>query len=436
MRILISIGTLGLGGAEKQAVWLANKLSDSHQVTLLTYHGGAREKDLSEKVKWVTIFPKASEEHAQEGFFNNSENPTQRNSFKHVGMQANNKPLIKIARKLRNTILLPVSRSLRVWRKLKQSLHHLGINLKTRSIDRIVLRYRNYTFVFLAARKIIKRSNPEVVITFLFHDTLNVGLASKLRFKRPKLIVGRRSPIGYADNTRPLTQRLLLRFVYLMSDAAVSNSRANLENAIKEGIKVKKLILIPNYVQFHSFPKEYSRPDSPLKLVCVANFHWYKNHEGLLKAISLIPHHEKRFQFKFVGDGPLLEDMKKLANSRNINATFLGFVQNPRDVIADSHAIILVSHFEGSSNALLEGLSLGMPGISSSTGAAAELKELDCPLLICDSKSIESIKNSLLEIEENYEQLAKEARNFSNKINKLYGEKNIFALWNEIIDAN
>jgi len=50
MKILISIGTLGLGGAEKQAVWLANRLSEHHDVTLLTYHGGVREKDLSPNV--------------------------------------------------------------------------------------------------------------------------------------------------------------------------------------------------------------------------------------------------------------------------------------------------------------------------------------------------------------------------------------------------
>ena len=43
MKILISIGSLGLGGAEKQAVWLANEFSKANEVTLVTYYGGKRE---------------------------------------------------------------------------------------------------------------------------------------------------------------------------------------------------------------------------------------------------------------------------------------------------------------------------------------------------------------------------------------------------------
>ena len=66
MKILISIGTLGLGGAEKQAVWLANRLSEEHEVTLLTYHGGAREKDISSRIAWKTIFDDDEEEKVTE----------------------------------------------------------------------------------------------------------------------------------------------------------------------------------------------------------------------------------------------------------------------------------------------------------------------------------------------------------------------------------
>ena len=53
MRIAITIGTLGLGGAEKQAVWIANKLSAKNNVTLITYSGGARESEVIPQVNLI-----------------------------------------------------------------------------------------------------------------------------------------------------------------------------------------------------------------------------------------------------------------------------------------------------------------------------------------------------------------------------------------------
>ena len=57
MNILISIGSLGLGGAEKQAVWLANEFAVDNEVTLITYHGGKRESELSNRVRWIRLIP-------------------------------------------------------------------------------------------------------------------------------------------------------------------------------------------------------------------------------------------------------------------------------------------------------------------------------------------------------------------------------------------
>lgn len=436
MRILISIGSLGLGGAEKQAVWLANKLSEFHEVTLLTYHGGARERDLSAKVKWETIFPRAIiEQEVDESLISNSDTaPTTKFQQRH--RQKNPSLALKVARRIKRVIHQPTRQARRLLQRVKRIPSRIRYLVKTRIIDRAVLKYRNYTFVFFTARRVIDRSDPEVVITFLFHDTLNIGLASSLRRKKTKLIVGRRSPAGYGDKSRPLVHRLILRFIYWHADLAVSNSKANLENAIKDGLKSEKIVLIPNYVEMGRLKPINSQPHVPIKIICVANFLWYKNHSGLLSAISSIPYHEKRFQFIFVGDGPLLEDIRSTAANLKINCVFKGFIQDPREVIESCDVMILVSYFEGSSNALLEGLALGIPAISSATGSAIELKEMGGPLLICDPNSKESMAKSLMQLEEHFGELSIAAQEFSHKIEEIYGEKTVLESWEKAISTD
>ena len=55
-KVLVSVGTLGIGGAEKQAVWLTNILAaDNFSVSLITFAGGQREKDISNKVNYKCL---------------------------------------------------------------------------------------------------------------------------------------------------------------------------------------------------------------------------------------------------------------------------------------------------------------------------------------------------------------------------------------------
>jgi hypothetical protein len=225
MKILISIGSLGLGGAEKQAVWLANNLSTIHKVILLTYHGGVRQKDLGPKVIWKTIYEIQNEEK-DEDF----------NSHESVGREYDS--------------VTSISKLTLLEEKVKIFFKNFPLTLKMlryfyiksmRLIDIVRLRsafqsLMNQTYVFIRTRRIVNEVRPDLIITFLFHDTLNVGLAGLTQINRPKLIVGRRSPIGYGDSSRKYFLRLVLKIIYRFADLAVSNSPGNLESAINDGL--------------------------------------------------------------------------------------------------------------------------------------------------------------------------------------------------------
>jgi glycosyltransferase involved in cell wall biosynthesis len=294
--------------------------------------------------------------------------------------------------------------------------------------------FQNQTYVFRKARKIVKSSRPDLIITFLFHDTLNVGLAGLTQIKRPQLIVGRRSPIGYGDNSRSKVHRLILKIIYRFANLAVSNSKGNLESAQHDGLGDRKLRVIGNYITRNELSEISFTEDKALKLVCIANFHWYKNHEGLLRAVSSIEGHEHRFHFTFIGDGPLLKDMQNLASALKISAEFKGFVNNPSFDIHNYHAMVLVSHVEGSSNALLEGLAAGVPALVSYVGAVQELIEQGAPLVVCDSADVDSIATGLLSLTNEYHALRCEARYFASIVLETLSEDSVLKQWQDVIE--
>ncbi len=505
MKILISIGSLGLGGAEKQAVWLANSLSIIHEVTLLTYHGGAREKDLGPKVIWKTIYEIQDEEIDKD--FNSIEAASGesieaasgesieaasgecdtvtsisnftllekkvKNFFKNFPLTLKvlryfyiqSMPLIQIVRSRLHSAfqLLQKCRDLckiffRSIKKLKSGLTWknfskriirfcvtLAVAFITRFLNlarKLILyltlpslrqKIKNQTYVFIRARRILEEVQPDLIITFLFHDTLNVGFAGLTQINRPKLIVGRRSPVGYGDSSRNYFHRLVLRIIYKFADLAVSNSSANLESAINDGLSKRKVIVIENFVANHNLSEVQTTKDEPLEILCLANFHWYKNHAGLVRAVATIPNHEKRFRLTFVGDGPLLGDVRQLASELKVTSEFRGFLDNPSSEIPFFHALILVSHFEGSSNALLEGLICGIPAVVSKVGAAQDLLFQGAPLILCDSYDVSSIANGLIRLRDNYKVLKTEAIDFSKILSEALSEDTVLKKWQDAI---
>ena len=473
MKILISIGTLGLGGAEKQAVWLANRLSEEHEVTLLTYHGGAREKDISSSVTWKTIF---DIESLGQVTIDKSTNLNTENSP--IPFQSVNAVRLNLDNSIQNELdsILDISRAGRSKEKIRfllkdfpeiyrscirlhirfesfikclkltlSTLNNFVYSLKSRmltglrkflyllTLPKVRVNLKNQTYVFRKARKIVKESGPDLIITFLFHDTLNVGLAGLMQIKRPRLIVGRRSPIGYGDDSRSKVHKLILKIINRFATLAVSNSFGNLESAHRDGLRENKLRVIGNYISSNTLSEISFFQDKALKILCIANFHWYKNHEGLLRAVSSIVGHQNRFHFTFVGDGPLLGDMQILASELKISAEFKGFVDNPSLDIHNYHAMVLVSHVEGSSNALLEGLVAGVPALVSNVGAVQELVKQGAPLIVCDSTDLDSIAKGLVKLSNEYQTLRSEALSFSNIVLETLGEDSVLKKWQDVI---
>jgi glycosyltransferase involved in cell wall biosynthesis len=398
MRILITIGTLGLGGAEKQAVWIANRLSTKNKVTLLTYTGGARESEVMPQVNLV---------------------------IKQKSVRELDRKLHKVSYKNKKKFFI------RILLKSKMTIKRylpwiLGI------YNMIFYLYRNSKQVIMVKHD-IETFDAQVVITFLYHDTLIAGLATLLSKNKPKLIVNRRSPQGYGDKSRPKLERLLLSLIYKQARVCVSNSTSNLTNAVRDGIEKSKIIIIPNYIETSETKKHASLINSRIVLINIANLIWYKNQFNLLQAIASDPFLRSRVSLKIVGTGPLKNELEFYALENNLDVYFAGQISDTKHILMQSDALVSTSLFEGASNALLEGISVGLPCVTTPVGNISELVSSGATLVICEDFSTDSIKFALRSLIDNFDELNKKSLGFVPKFQEIYAEEKIFGKWEELI---
>lgn len=451
MKIIISIGTLGLGGAEKQAIWLANKLSVNHDVTLLTFHGGLREKDISVDVDWKQIptsLPKRESESEKSyldfssmleagRFFEESKvRVSKRQSFKKILIRLLCKFLPPEKRYLLKKSLVKIVVTTRRFIKyLKKVTRYL--RLKATSAVQIILlrgfrqKFITYYHPFKFTRNLIRESKADLVVSFLFHDTLLVGLSAILSRKRPKIVVGRRSPIGYGDDTRTNAEKKLLKFIYFFSDLGISNSKFNNSSAVADGLLERKITVIHNYIE-DTNSRLLSNSTGTFELLCVSNFFEYKNHENFIRALAN-SHFDSPYHVTFLGDGPLKTNMELLARDLGVVADFYSHEQQFNLTNIPVDYLVLPSFVEGNSNSLLEGLASGIPAIVTRVGLVDELERMGAPLVIAEGFDCISLQKSLLTAFDEVESNKKQAENFKTHIASEFGEDAIFKKWEKAL---
>lgn len=418
MNILISIGSLGLGGAEKQAVWLANEFALDNEVTLITYHGGKRESELSNRVRWIRLIPEVKSEK--------SKNLLRQFQLENSYYVASNQDGTTGKKSNLDKMSLRDNRiKIYLWTKkfVKNSPVIYTAAKKTWSGFSIV---KN----FIEIHKTISVTQPRFVITFLYHDTLMIGLAALLRKKPPKLIVGRRSPFGYCEDHRSITQKWLMRWIYKRAQAAVTNSAANVPNALLDGVAPEKIYLIENFVDSENGKFREANEDQ-LTFLCIANFYNYKNHFNLIKAAAKF---NGLIKLTLLGEGPLKEAAMNLARDLDVNSTFYGHEDQQNIHTHKMDFFVLPSTFEGNSNALLEALIEGFPAITTPVGIASELHKIGAPLIVTSGFEVDDFEKAIhaaLREKRYYSSVAKE---FMHTIANAHSKKTIFTKWFSLLD--
>lgn len=278
-------------------------------------------------------------------------------------------------------------------------------------------------------RKIIKKIQPDIVISFLPNANFYSVLGA-LGTCTSTIITERSDP--YSEQGLILN---LKRFFYRFAEGAVfqtDGAKEYYSNSIQN-----KSIVIQNPVTM----KENARIDFEKRrneIVHVARFDIkQKRQDIMLLAFKKVAEEIPNIKLVFYGDGPDLIKIKSMVKNMDLShrVIFKGKSDQILKSIKDSKLFVLTSDFEGIPNALVEAMALGLPVIATdcSPGGARLLVENGINGLIVPRGDIESLSQSIMHLEQN----PKEADKISleaTKVRTKYSADKIILKWNNYIE--
>jgi glycosyltransferase involved in cell wall biosynthesis len=132
----------------------------------------------------------------------------------------------------------------------------------------------------------------------------------------------------------------------------------------------------------------------------ITRFYPVKGVECLIKAAPGIIEKHQNVMFVLCGDGPLMDEMKKLATELNVEKHFLfpGFVDNPETWLSIFDVMVSCSYSEGCPNAILEAMALKRPIVCTKSGGPEEFLEDGYSALMPMPGDVDGIATSIMKI--------------------------------------
>jgi len=165
------------------------------------------------------------------------------------------------------------------------------------------------------------------------------------------------------------------RFLNEVVDVFVANSHYIKERWVHRGLKAENVVVVHNAITQEKVAAPAVMDNQGFVLGCVSQFRKGKGHAFLLRAFRKIVKMRKNVHLLLVGDGPLLEDAKKLASRLNIemSVTFCGYQNNPLEWIKKMDLFILPSEDEPFGRVVLEAMLMNVPVVATNGGGVPEI---------------------------------------------------------------
>jgi len=226
----------------------------------------------------------------------------------------------------------------------------------------------------------IKQQRPTIVHFFLPASYI-VGAPVAAIARVPIRLMSRRSLNRY-QSTRPMST-MAERVMHRGMSAILGNSRAVLDDLMREGVPRERLGLIYNGLDTTRFAGSHSGTRAQLGLApdavvlgVVANLIRYKGHQDLLEALARASEGlPNNWRLLIIGrDDGIGDDLRRSAATLGIgkHVVFLGARNDVPELLRASDIGLLCSHQEGFANAILEGMAASLPMIVTDAGGNKE----------------------------------------------------------------
>ena len=242
---------------------------------------------------------------------------------------------------------------------------------------------------------IINALKPDIVHSWLWYSNFLCGLSRKCGlWRRIPFIASQRG--DYHARYGKFRLWLTEKIIYNTTDVLLTNSEP-IQRYLCQRYPDKNIHSIPNLLELptevwaqrqtlnlHSLTGYATEEKNSLTdhaaeklIVSVGRFAPEKGHRYLIEALNLLKQHNIAWRCTFLGEGELETELRALASEYGLSnrITFPGFCEDVFSVLLTADVFVLPSLHEGSPNALIEAMGIGMPCVASDVGGITDLIE-------------------------------------------------------------
>ena len=283
-------------------------------------------------------------------------------------------------------------------------------------------------------RSAIKEYKPKIVLSFICPTNIKTIIAS-LFIKDIKVIISERN--NPDRQAFPVYIKKSRQFLYRFADVVTANSLGAIDS-LKKYVPANKLIYIPNPVDLPDTEHSNEKAHNIVRFLYVGRLVPQKRVLELLESFIIFKRKFSNAELCFVGDGPLLNKMKHLAEKSELQGSisFPGHVSDVDNYYMASDILVLISKYEGMPNVLLEAMSFGVCCIvSNEVNESAKLIENQKNGLVIDASSIELVADVFYKLASDASLRNKISINSKESIHE-YSIENVLHQWSIAFESN